>query len=190
MAMTTSSGETIVLDEVCVKALCSGQVITSPSSAVRELIDNALDAGCTTVEISISDGGLSKIVVRDDGIGIPHHHFDAICKRNVTNKLKQVEDLLTLSTFVFRGEALNSLALLSSELFITSRTKNEELGRKYKFNFGLGKMEFIDDKLPVTVGTTVTVNGLFHQLPVRLLEMKKSTTKEISIITRTIQGYM
>lgn len=102
------------------------------------------------LEISLSEGGLSRLIVKDNGTGISEHDALLICRRNVTSKISSIDDLSSLATFGFRGEALNSIASLCSAFYILTRQEASEVGFKYKFNASTQTMEKIHT-LPLDV---------------------------------------
>lgn len=143
--------------------IAAGEVIERPASAVKELVENALDAGATRVEVEISGGGVSLIRVRDDGVGMTPEDAGRAVGRHATSKIRRVEDLARVGTLGFRGEALHAIGSVSS-LALTTRTAGKEHGWCVRVLFGEP-----DGSGPAAhpPGTTVEVRDLFLNLPVR-----------------------
>lgn len=144
--------------------LSSGQVISSPCNAVKELVENSLDAKASSIEVKLEKGGLGKIEVRDNGKGINATEMELAAQRHYTSKIRSHSDLETLITYGFRGEALSSLCEIS-DVTITTRTKSESYSNVYDLDFN-GKVK---SKKPshISQGTTVTALNLFKNIPVR-----------------------
>ena len=104
-----------VLDQSTINKIAAGEVIERPSSVVKELVENAIDAGASAVTIEIKDGGCSFIRITDNGSGIPKDQIQLAFLRHSTSKIKSVEDLLTISSLGFRGEALSSIAAVAQD---------------------------------------------------------------------------
>ena len=137
-------------------------------------------------------------MVKDNGRGISEQDALVICKRNVTSKIHSLADLSLLTTLGFRGEALNSIASLSSAFYILTRPEICDIGIKYKFNASTQLVEMVE-RLPLDVpaclcnlqkGTTIIAEGLFHGLPVRLLEMKKAIPRDMNQLARLLEAYL
>lgn len=156
--------------------LCSGQVITCLSDAVKELLDNSLDAGATVVEIRLKDTGLTSIEVIDNGTGIAEADFEELCLKYTTSKISSFEDLKTVRSFGFRGEALSSICSLGSLRIVTKRAE-DEVGHILEYDEH-GK---ITKKMvsPRTKGTTVIVTNLFQSLPVRRKYLEKQIRSQV-----------
>ncbi|CAH1399041.1 unnamed protein product [Nezara viridula] len=147
-----------------IKLISSAQVITSVSSVVKELIENSIDAGATNIEIKLENHGLDKIEVRDNGIGVKREEVQYMCKKSYTSKIKTFDDLYKLSTYGFRGEALNSLCALAT-VSITTISEGEDVAMVYAFDHeGNIKSNKISH---IVKGTTIVVENLFKNLPVR-----------------------
>ncbi|XP_064614519.1 PMS1 protein homolog 1-like [Liolophura sinensis] len=161
---TCEKGCLQALPTTTVRLLGSSQVITSVSSAVKELIENALDAGATSVEVKLEDYGLEKIEVRDNGCGIHQRNMKYVAKHYHTSKIHSFDDLELLSTYGFRGEALGSLCSVSN-LTITSKTESEDVGTCITVN----RQGEITSSKPSHFGrgTSVMAANLFKNLPVR-----------------------
>ncbi len=151
------------LDDAAANRIAAGEVVERPSSAVKELVENALDAGATRVDVAYADGGKTLIRVEDNGFGIPEDQLQLALSRHATSKIDG-SDLLNINTFGFRGEALPSLGAVG-RLTIASRVEGADSAAEIAVNGG--------DILPVRpaargVGTTVELNDLFHATPARL----------------------
>ncbi|XP_033207867.1 mismatch repair endonuclease PMS2-like isoform X2 [Belonocnema kinseyi] len=153
-----------VLDNNTVKLLKSSQVITSVSFAVKELVENSLDANAKNIEVNLYDDGLTQIEIKDDGCGIPKEDAPFMALASYTSKIKSFEDLEALHTYGFRGEALQALSQ-AADVTVSTKTENEEVATLYTLDSNgiITKSEFCHR----SVGTTVQVNGLFKRMPVR-----------------------
>ncbi|XP_052094851.1 PMS1 protein homolog 1-like [Mytilus californianus] len=152
------------LNASTIRLLGGTQVITSVFSVVKELIENALDAGASTIDIRLENYGLDKVEVRDNGIGIPTQNVPFVAKRYHTSKIESFSDIQHLQTYGFRGEALGSLCTVST-LSITTKTGEDEVSLSYAFN-NQGQI-ISSHPSHLTQGTTVTATGLFKNIPVR-----------------------
>src|SRR5512133_3273835 len=168
--------------------IAAGEVIERPASVVKELLENSLDAGARSITINIEEAGKKLIEVADDGSGIPSAELELAVARHATSKLVRSDDLFSISTLGFRGEALASIGSVS-RLTITSRVQNEEEGARLHLEGGtLGKLT----KVGTTVGTTVRVEDLFYNVPARLKFLKSDTTERRatdSLVTRYALAY-
>ena len=168
--------------------IAAGEVIERPASVVKELLENALDAGAHTITISIEDAGKKLIEVADDGSGIPSDELDLAVSRHATSKLVRSDDLFSISTLGFRGEALASIGSVS-RMTVTSRVKKEKEGARLKVEGGKsGKLS----KVGTTVGTTIRVEDLFYNVPARLKFLKTDVTERRaidSLVTRYALAY-
>uniref|UniRef100_A0A8R1XPX1 DNA mismatch repair protein S5 domain-containing protein n=1 Tax=Onchocerca volvulus TaxID=6282 RepID=A0A8R1XPX1_ONCVO len=171
--------------DVCRK-ICTGQVIISLASACKELIDNSLDAQARTIEIRVKKMGFERMEVIDDGIGIHPINFDALCKPHSTSKLANFSDFNQLTTFGFRGEALNSLCVVSS-LSITTRHTDETMATKLQFDHD-GSITS-REKCARPVGTTISINNLFETLPVRRKEFERTVKKAFTKLLNVVQSF-
>lgn len=168
--------------------IAAGEVVERPSSVVKELTENALDAGAKNISISIADAGRSLIEVADDGYGIPADELELAAARHATSKLVQSDDLFHISTLGFRGEALASIGSVS-RMTITSRVDSAKEGARLKIEGGIsGKVE----KVGAPVGTVLRVEDLFYNVPARLKFLKTDTTERRAIdalVTRYALAY-
>ena len=168
--------------------IAAGEVIERPASVVKELLENSLDAGAKTITINVEEAGKKLIEIADDGLGIPADELDIAVSRHATSKLVRSEDLFSISTLGFRGEALASIGSVS-RMIVTSRVKEEKEGARLKVEGGKsGK----PTKVGTTVGTTVRVEDLFYNVPARLKFLKTDVTERRaidSLVTRYALAY-
>jgi DNA mismatch repair protein MutL len=168
--------------------IAAGEVIERPASVVKELLENSLDAGARSITITIEEAGRKLIEVADDGAGIPSAELELAVARHATSKLVRSDDLFSISTLGFRGEALASIGSVS-RMSITSRVREEVEGARLKVEGGLpGRLT----KVGTTVGTTVRVEDLFHNVPARLKFLKSDVTERRAIdqlLTRYALAY-
>ena len=158
------------LSENLIGKIAAGEVVERPAAAIKELVENSLDAGATTVTVEIREGGLSYIRVSDNGSGIDESDIRMAFERHATSKISREQDLNSIATLGFRGEALASIAAVS-RVTMTTRTAGRETGLKVT-NEG-GKITDIRETA-CPQGTTITVSDLFYNVPVRKGFMKKS----------------
>ncbi|MDB4117305.1 DNA mismatch repair endonuclease MutL [Amylibacter sp.] len=171
------------LSEAAANRIAAGEVVERPSSAIKELVENSVDAGASRIDISYSDGGKTLIVVKDDGHGIAENQLQLALSRHATSKIDG-SDLLNINTFGFRGEALPSMGAVG-RLTITSRIKNVTMGSKITVNGGLiNKIR----PAPSTIGTVVELRDLFHATPARLkfLRTDRSESGAISDVVKRL----
>ncbi|KAK5175507.1 ATP-binding mismatch repair protein [Saxophila tyrrhenica] len=165
----------------------SGQVIVDLISVVKELVENSLDAGATSVEIRFKNQGLDSIEVQDNGKGIPPDDFETVALKHYTSKLSTYEDLTSLDTFGFRGEALSSLCALSKFHITTARAEDGAVGKKLEFETS-GKLKG-NSVVAAQKGTTVSVEDLFCNLPVRRKELEKNIKREYNKVIAHLHAY-
>lgn len=170
------------LDKNTADQIAAGEVVENPSSAVKELLENALDAGAKRIKITLKKGGLEEITVTDDGSGIPSHELPLAFQRHATSKINNLADLEKIETLGFRGEALPSIASVA-KVSLTSRHETEETGSYLALEAGK-EQEF--QKLGFPVGTRVTVRDLFFNTPARR-KFLKGTPAETARTARTVQ---
>lgn len=162
-----------VLSQDTINKIAAGEVIERPSSVVKELVENAIDAGATAVTIEIKDGGISMIRITDNGSGIDGDEIPMAFLRHSTSKIKSVEDLLNVSSLGFRGEALSSIAAVSRIELIT-KTADSFTGYRYEIH---GGEEIAKEEVGVPDGTTFIVRNLFYNTPVRRKFLKSPQTE-------------
>ncbi|MEF9879807.1 MAG: DNA mismatch repair endonuclease MutL, partial [Clostridia bacterium] len=149
--------------------IAAGEVVERPASAVKELVENCIDAGAESVTVELRDGGISYLRVSDNGRGIPAEQLRLAFERHATSKLKSAEELYDIHTLGFRGEALASIAAVAKVTCIT-HAQGADFGARAKVEAG----EFKDlTQAASPVGTTVLVEDLFFNAPVRLKFLKK-----------------
>ncbi|XP_068662759.1 DNA mismatch repair protein PMS1 isoform X2 [Aristolochia californica] len=166
--------------------ICSGQVILDLSSAIKELVENSLDAGATSIEITLKEHGEESFKVTDNGFGISPNNFQVLALKHHTSKITNFSDLQSLATYGFRGEALSSLCALGN-LSIETRTKNEPTGTHLTFSHS-GSVTS-ERKIARQVGTTVTVEKLFSTLPVRSKEFNRNIRREYGKLISLLNAY-
>jgi len=168
--------------------IAAGEVVERPASVVKELTENSLDAGATTISISVADAGRTLIEVADDGHGIPANELELAAARHATSKLVQSDDLFHIQTLGFRGEALASIGSVS-QMTITSRVESAKEGARLRVNGGISEKV---EKVGAPVGTVVRVENLFYNVPARLKFLKTDTTERRaidSLVTRYALAY-
>ena len=153
--------------------IAAGEVVERPSSVVKELVENAIDAGATAITVEIENGGIDYIRVRDNGSGIPAEDCATAFLRHATSKIAAAEDISSISTLGFRGEALPSIAAVS-RVKVTTRTADQAVGSCYTID-GSGQSQQID--CGCAVGTVIEVRDLFYNTPARLKFLKKPGTE-------------
>lgn len=176
------------LSEEIIGKIAAGEVVESPASAIKELVENSLDAGATCVTVEIRDGGISYLRVTDNGRGIPTRDVRLAFERHATSKIRKSEDLFDLRTLGFRGEALASIAAIS-RLTLTTRHAEEDTGTR-AINEG-GVIKSITEAASPQ-GTTIVARELFYNTPVRLKFLKKPVTeaaKVAEVIARLILAH-
>ena len=162
-----------VLDQVTIDKIAAGEVIERPASIVKELVENAIDAGADSVTVEIRDGGIDFIRVTDNGCGIPHDEVRSAFLRHSTSKIRSVEDLMHISSLGFRGEALSSIAAVTRTELIT-KTGDCEFGTRYVIE---GGKEVSLEETGAPDGTTFLVHQLFYNVPARRKFLKTPMTE-------------
>ncbi len=163
----------LCLDQETINKIAAGEVVDRPSSIVKELMENAIDAGSSSITVEIKDGGTSFIRITDNGCGIEKDDIRVAFLRHSTSKIKNVKDLLSISTLGFRGEALSSIGAVAMVELIT-KTKKDMTGIRYVFEGGVEKSF---EEVGVPDGTTFIVRNLFYNTPARKKFMKSNTTE-------------
>lgn len=156
-------GKIKVLSEDLVSLISAGEVIENPSSIVKELIENSLDAGTDMMDISIEGGGIDRIVISDNGTGISREDCEVCLQRHSTSKISTKDDINEITTYGFRGEALASIAAVA-DIRITTQTEDEDVGTLIVSR--VGEIPKISDSSR-PIGTTVEVGELFKKMPAR-----------------------
>jgi DNA mismatch repair protein MutL len=167
-----------ILANDLIDQIAAGEVIERPSSIVKELVENSLDAGARSIEVDIESGGVRRIRVRDDGSGIPEHELLLALARHATSKISSADDLAAITTLGFRGEALPSIASVS-RFEITSRHADADRGAGVAVEAGA-----IGEVRPAAhpIGTTIEVRDLFFNLPARRKFLRSEVTEQTHIV--------
>jgi len=174
------------IDKAVVHRICSGQVILNLSTAVKELLENSLDAGATSIEVRLKEHGSELIEVADNGSGVAPGDFEGLMLKYHTSKLMEFEELHELASFGFRGEALSSLCSVASVSVVT-RTADEECGSKLAYDHQGALIS--QSPAPRSIGTTVAVQNLFSTLPVRHKEFQRGLKREYARLVSLLQAY-
>ena len=175
------------LEDRTVHQIQSGQVIVDLCSVVKELVENSLDAAATSIEVRFKAYGLDSIEVQDNGIGISSENYENIALKHHTSKLSEYDDLSSLQTFGFRGEALSSLCALSVLHVTTARVDEAPQGTKLDFEVS-GTLKGAQ-VVACQKGTTVSVENIFKNLPVRRRELEKNIKREYGKALGVLQSY-
>ena len=162
-----------VLDQNTINKIAAGEVIEKPSSVIKELVENSIDSGATAVTVEVKGGGLSFLRVTDNGAGINKDEVKLAFLRHATSKLVTVEDLLSISSLSFRGEALASIAAVAQVEMIT-KTADDVTGLRYQIH---GGKEISSEEIGAPGGTTIIVRNLFYNTPARKKFMKTDATE-------------
>ena len=162
-----------VLDQITIDKIAAGEVIERPASIIKELVENAIDAGASAVTVEIKEGGISFIRITDNGCGIPKEEVPLAFLRHSTSKIRSVDDLTTVASLGFRGEALSSIAAIAQVELIT-KTKDEVTGTRYRIEGGAEKS--IEDT-GAPDGTTFLVHQIFYNTPARRKFLKTPMTE-------------
>lgn len=173
-----------ILPEAVANQIAAGEVIERPASVVKELLENSLDSGARSIRIEIEAGGKRLIRVIDDGCGMAHDDALLAFERHATSKLRTANDLLSIATLGFRGEALPTIAAVS-RLVLETRTAEEDQGTRIEF--GAGKL-FSVKPAGVPAGTSISVSDLFYSVPARRKFLKSETT-ELGHIASLVTHY-
>lgn len=167
-----------------IERIAAGEVIERPASVIRELIDNALDAGATSIRLELREGGFQLMRMADDGCGIPADELELAVAPHATSKVHSVEELERISTLGFRGEALASIAAVA-ELHVSSATSDDGIASTLIARPG---HPYERDFVARSQGTTVTVRDLFHNVPARRAALRKPGGESARALA-TIRGY-
>lgn len=162
-----------LLDDNTIQKIAAGEVIERPSSIVKELLENSIDAKADTIQIEIEDGGKSLISVSDNGIGIPSDQVETAFMRHATSKIKNFDDLYKSYTMGFRGEALASIVAVA-KVDMKSKNKNENLGVHIEYE---NSKVIQKSNIAMNSGTIISVKDLFQNIPVRHRFLKSNTTE-------------
>ena len=165
--------------------IAAGEVVERPASVVKELVENALDAGATQISVSIEQGGTKSIRVQDNGSGIPADQVVTAFSRHATSKLRTADDLRSIATLGFRGEALPSIAAVSVLTCVTC-TADADAATHYHIRYG--EPEDLPRPVGAAVGTSITVENLFGNQPARLKFLRTKPT-EAAHVQRLVARY-
>ena len=171
-----------ILDSNTIDKIAAGEVVERPSAVVKELVENSIDANADAVTIEIKDGGISFIRITDNGEGIDRPQVKKAFMRHATSKIKSVEDLISVTSLGFRGEALSSISAVSKVEFLT-KTKTDFIGTRYVVE---GGRECVFEDAGIPDGTTIIVRDLFFNVPARK-KFLKSPSSEGNNITELIE---
>ncbi|KAL1063445.1 hypothetical protein V6Z11_D13G143100 [Gossypium hirsutum] len=172
------------LDEPVVNRIAAGEVIQRPVSAVKELVENSLDASSTSISVLVKDGGLKLIQVSDDGHGIRYEDLPILCERHTTSKLSKYEDLQSIKSMGFRGEALASMTYVG-HVTVTTITRGQLHG--YRVSYRDGVMENEPKACAAVKGTQIVIENLFYNMIARRKTLQNSAddyTKIVDLLSR------
>lgn len=162
-----------ILNQETIDKIAAGEVVESPCSVVKELVENAIDAGSTAITVEIKEGGISFIRITDNGCGIEREQVAVAFYRHSTSKIRSAEDLLTVKSLGFRGEALSSISAVARVELIT-KTYDELTGTRYVIE---GSKELSNEEIGAPDGTTFIVKDLFYNVPARRKFLKTAQTE-------------
>jgi len=179
------TGRIRILDSSTIDKIAAGEVIERPASVVKELVENSLDAGATSISVSVEDGGKKSISVKDDGCGMSREDAQLSFQRHATSKISGIDDLVSLASFGFRGEALSSIAAVSK---VTLRTKEHGSDEGTVVVFEGGRL-VSSSSIGCPSGTEVLVEDVFYNLPARRKSLK-SKNVELGHCREVIVNYV
>ncbi|CAI5717986.1 unnamed protein product [Peronospora effusa] len=176
-----------VLDQRDVQRICSGQSVLDLATAVKELVENALDAGASQIEVKLTEFGRDAFEVSDNGVGVTPENYMLLARKHYTSKISSFEDIESVTSFGFRGEALSSICELASSFTVCTRTQNEAVGTLLEYN---ASGELVKEtKKARPVGTTVVVKELFKPLAVRSKDFQRNIKKHYAKLLKVLQAY-
>ena len=185
-ATKVAAGSIKQIDRGVVHQICSGQVVLTLATAVKELVENSLDAVATFIEVKLRGQGAEVVEVTDNGHGVEEANFTGLTVKHATSKLREFSDLTSVETFGFRGEALSSLCALS-KLTVSPRPRDAKLGTVLEYDHDGVLVSRSSAARPV--GTTVTINNIFSTMPVRQKEFQRNIKKEYSKMMSILSAY-
>lgn len=162
-----------VLEERAIGQIAAGEIVDRPASVVKELIENSIDAGSTHIVVEVGNGGSDYIRITDNGSGICEEDTEVAFEKHATSKIRGIEDLVSLHTLGFRGEALPSIAAVS-RVELSTRHRSEDFGSLLNLEGGVLKER---RRITRSVGTTLEVKSLFYNLPARIGTIKSKSTE-------------
>ena len=166
-------GNIVLLDDLTINKIAAGEVIERPASVVKEVVENSIDAGSDNISIEIKNGGISYIRITDNGKGIQADDLEIAFERHATSKIRKAEDLETVKSMGFRGEALASIAAIAKVELIT-KTEDSDVGHRIVVE---GGKVVLKEEVGCPKGTTITIENLFYNTPVRYKFLKKDFTE-------------
>ena len=166
-------GNIVLLDELTINKIAAGEVIERPASVVKEMVENSIDAGATSITVEIKNGGISFIRITDNGKGIAKDDTEIAFERHATSKIRQASDIETIHSMGFRGEALASIAAVANVELVT-KTAEDDIGTRVVVEAG----KILEhEEIGCKTGTSITVKDLFFNTPVRYKFLKKDFTE-------------
>ena len=150
-------GKIVLLDEITINQIAAGEVIERPASVVKELMENSIDAGATSITVEVQAGGIKKIKIIDNGSGMTEDDLEFAFERHATSKIRAAKDLEVVKSMGFRGEALASIAAIA-HVEMATKTADEDIGHKIVLE---GGKILEKEEVGTKTGTTITVTNLF-----------------------------
>ncbi len=184
--MSAAQTKVQILDENTANQIAAGEVVERPAAAVKELVENALDAGARRILVELEEGGKYLLRVTDDGCGMSREDAVLSLQRHATSKIRSADDLFQITTMGFRGEALPSIASVSQMTLVTKAAGDDE-GAGVQIQCAGGTLEEVSE-VGARAGTSITVENLFYNVPARLKFLKSSST-ELSHIVELMQRF-
>ncbi|KAG1685931.1 DNA mismatch repair protein Mlh1 [Nymphon striatum] len=167
------------LEEAVVNRIAAGEVIQRPCNAVKELVENSLDAGSTVIQVLLNAGGMKKMTIVDNGCGIRRDDMEIVCERFTTSKLRKFEDLTSISTYGFRGEALASISYVGH---LTMTTKTADSNCAFKASYHEGKLKDQVKPCAGNQGTQISIEDLFYNVPVRRKTLQSTSQEHAKVV--------